>query len=160
MIGKVLWFDNNKGYGFIKAEEIDRDIFFHWTQINTDEEFKEVLNGQKVSFELLERESGRYEATNVEPLRCVNEETGRPLLLVGLLNYSYENTIQEIQIAISNLQRKGAQYIKFAQDYIIATSEPIDDDECDKILYFLLNSDSKDNIIDTIGELNYDIMKI
>ena len=34
MKGYVKWFNNKLGYGFIKSEEIDKDIFIHYSEIN------------------------------------------------------------------------------------------------------------------------------
>lgn len=50
MQGIVKSFDNNKGYGFIKSEEITRDIFVHYSEIQM-EGYKKLLPGDLVSFE-------------------------------------------------------------------------------------------------------------
>ena len=34
MKGYVKWFNDKLGYGFIKSEEIDKDIFIHYSEIN------------------------------------------------------------------------------------------------------------------------------
>ena len=56
MIGKVKWFNANKGYGFINRGEGD-DIFVHYSQIVFDG-YKTLQEGQQVEFELLETEQG------------------------------------------------------------------------------------------------------
>ena len=63
MVGKVKWFNANRGYGFINHEQ-GGDIFVHYTQI-VDEGFKTLEEGQEVEFELLQTEKG-YQARNVE----------------------------------------------------------------------------------------------
>ncbi len=62
MIGKVKWFNNEKGYGFIEYKE-DEDIFVHYSAIK-QEGYKTISEGQYVSFDLLETAKG-YQATNV-----------------------------------------------------------------------------------------------
>ncbi len=56
MIGKVKWFDNKKGYGFILAED-GREIFVHYTGI-VAEGFKGLSEGQSVEYEICENEKG------------------------------------------------------------------------------------------------------
>ncbi len=60
--GTVKWFDNKKGYGFIKREEGD-DIFVHYSAIKGDG-FKTLNQDEKVSFELVEGPKG-LQASNV-----------------------------------------------------------------------------------------------
>lgn len=60
--GKVKWFSNDKGYGFIEAED-GEDIFVHFTGI-IGEGFKTLDDGQSVSFEITEGNRGP-QAANV-----------------------------------------------------------------------------------------------
>ena len=60
--GTVKWFDNKKGYGFIKREEGD-DIFVHYSAIQ-GEGFKTLNQDEKVSFDLVEGPKG-LQASNV-----------------------------------------------------------------------------------------------
>lgn len=48
----VKWFDAKKGYGFIVHPEGGSDIFIHYSQIISDEDFKTLRTGQVVEFEL------------------------------------------------------------------------------------------------------------
>ena len=61
--GVVKWFDNRKGYGFIQRDEIGDDVFVHFREIQ-GEGFKTLFEGQKVEFELIERDKG-FAAENV-----------------------------------------------------------------------------------------------
>jgi CspA family cold shock protein len=54
--GKVKWFDTKKGFGFIQSEE-GNDVFVHYTSIVT-EGFKNLEQGQEVTFELTEGKKG------------------------------------------------------------------------------------------------------
>jgi len=49
--GVVKWFNEKKGYGFIKCEDYDSDIFVHYSAIN-QEGFKTLLQGQFVRFDI------------------------------------------------------------------------------------------------------------
>ncbi len=62
LVGKVKWFNNEKGYGFIIKENYD-DIFVHYSQIQ-DEGFKTLEEGQVVEFELIDSDKG-LQAQNV-----------------------------------------------------------------------------------------------
>ncbi|MBS5114139.1 MAG: cold-shock protein [Erysipelotrichaceae bacterium] len=65
-IGKVKWFDKNKGYGFITDDEQEKDVFVHYSQIN-QEGFKNLLEGERVEFEIVQAERG-LQATNVKKI--------------------------------------------------------------------------------------------
>ncbi len=60
--GKVKWFNETKGYGFIQKDD-GEDVFVHYTSIQGDG-FKTLTEGQRVSFEVVEGERGP-KATNV-----------------------------------------------------------------------------------------------
>ena len=60
--GRVKWFNNEKGYGFIEFTEKD-DIFVHYSAIN-QEGYKTLQEGQIVEITLLETSKG-YQALNV-----------------------------------------------------------------------------------------------
>lgn len=63
--GKVKWFNNEKGFGFIEVEGGD-DVFVHFTAIQGDG-FKSLEEGQEVSFEIVEGNRGP-QAANVTKL--------------------------------------------------------------------------------------------
>lgn len=64
--GKVKWFNNLKGYGFIEYKE-NEDIFVHYSTIIKDG-YKTLDEGQIVEFDLIETETG-YQARNVRPIK-------------------------------------------------------------------------------------------
>ncbi len=49
-IGKVKWFNNAKGYGFIEQPG-EQDIFVHYSAISGDG-YKTLIQGQEVEFEV------------------------------------------------------------------------------------------------------------
>ncbi len=62
-VGKVKWFDERKGYGFISRDDGD-DIFVHFSEIKS-EGFKTLTENQEVSFEIKEGPKG-LQAANVQ----------------------------------------------------------------------------------------------
>ena len=61
--GTVKFFDNAKGFGFITVEGTDKDVFVHFTAINSDD-YKSLNDGDKVQFEIVAGERGD-QAANV-----------------------------------------------------------------------------------------------
>ena len=60
--GRVKWFSEKKGYGFITREDGD-DIFVHYSAIQRDG-FKTLYEGDEVEFEISEGKKG-LQASNV-----------------------------------------------------------------------------------------------
>ena len=61
--GKVKWFSNQKGYGFITTES-GTDVFVHFSAI-ASEGYKTLEEGQEVEFELQKDDKGE-KAVNVK----------------------------------------------------------------------------------------------
>lgn len=61
--GRVKWFNDSKGYGFIEQEH-GEDVFVHFSAIKQDG-FKSLTEGQKVQFEITQGPKGP-QAANVE----------------------------------------------------------------------------------------------
>ncbi|MEE8135490.1 MAG: cold-shock protein [Gemmatimonadales bacterium] len=55
--GKVKWFNEQKGFGFITPDNGDRDCFVHFSAIEGDG-FKSLREGEAVEFEVVEGEKG------------------------------------------------------------------------------------------------------
>ncbi|MCM3088270.1 cold shock protein (beta-ribbon, CspA family) [Bhargavaea ginsengi] len=62
--GKVKWFSNEKGYGFIELDN-GEDVFVHYTGI-TGDGFKTLDEGETVSFEVVEGNRGPQAANVVK----------------------------------------------------------------------------------------------
>ncbi len=63
--GRVKWFSEKKGYGFITQED-GNDVFVHYSAIST-EGFKTLHEGDEVEFEISQGEKG-LQATDVKVL--------------------------------------------------------------------------------------------
>ena len=61
--GKVKWFNESKGFGFIEQEE-GNDVFVHYTAI-AGEGFKTLAEGDAVEFEIVDGPKGPA-AANVQ----------------------------------------------------------------------------------------------
>jgi CspA family cold shock protein len=61
--GRVKWFSEEKGYGYIEGEE--EDFVVHYTEISGDG-FRTLEEGSEVEFEVVEGRRGRKQAAGVE----------------------------------------------------------------------------------------------
>lgn len=68
--GKVKWFNNAKGYGFVLADGSTEDLFVHYSSIVMDG-YKTLKAGQPVAFDTLQASKGVH-AVNIHP--CTTEE--------------------------------------------------------------------------------------
>ncbi|ACN99270.1 cold-shock protein [Sulfurihydrogenibium azorense] len=63
--GTVKWFDSKKGFGFITRDDNGQDIFVHFSAIQ-GRGFKNLEEGQKVEFEIVQEEKGPRAANVVK----------------------------------------------------------------------------------------------
>lgn len=64
--GKVKWFNDQKGFGFITPDEGGKDLFCHHSEIQADG-FRSLAEGQVVEFEAIQDAKGP-KATKVRPV--------------------------------------------------------------------------------------------
>jgi CspA family cold shock protein len=73
--GRVKWFNNKAGYGFITITDGSRsgsDIFVHHSVVNVEnQQYKYLVQGEYVEFDLIKTDSGQheYQASNVSGIR-------------------------------------------------------------------------------------------
>lgn len=61
----VKWFNDTKGFGFIKPDDGSEDLFAHHTAINMGG-FKTLKEGQKVQYDVTQGPKGK-QASNIKP---------------------------------------------------------------------------------------------
>ena len=76
LTGKVKWFNNKAGYGFITVHDEgvnkNNDIFVHFTAVRvTNSQYKYLVQGEYVEFDLVKSDSGphEYKAMNVTGIK-------------------------------------------------------------------------------------------
>ena len=82
-VGNVVWFDQRKGFGFIKiitpgSSFLNKDIFVHFSSVQSQNRFKKLYPGENVSLNVVKNtnDSGKeYTCSNVTGLY------GTPLLV-------------------------------------------------------------------------------
>ncbi|MHB2026728.1 MAG: cold-shock protein [Elusimicrobiota bacterium] len=55
--GKVKWFNDQKGYGFITPDDGSKDLFVHFSSIQGDG-FKSLAENQAVEYDIVETDKG------------------------------------------------------------------------------------------------------
>ncbi|RMF00633.1 MAG: cold shock domain-containing protein [Bacteroidetes bacterium] len=69
--GRVKWFNENKGYGFISVKGQSKDVFAHINDVH-DSGYDKLYKSDIVEFELVEDRIGRTQAVNItayEPVK-------------------------------------------------------------------------------------------
>ncbi|MEH6499118.1 MAG: cold shock domain-containing protein CspD [Pseudoalteromonas distincta] len=78
--GKVKWFNNAKGYGFVVAEGRDEDLFAHYSAIQMDG-YRTLKAGQPVKFDIIQGPKGLH-AVNIQSAEQA-VDTSQPDVHIG-----------------------------------------------------------------------------
>ena len=62
--GKIKWFNSKKGYGFIKDDETNKDIFLHVSALE-ESKLRVLKEDQKISYDIKE-EKDKLQAINIK----------------------------------------------------------------------------------------------
>ena len=65
--GRVKWFDSKKGYGFIKDNDGEKDIFLHVSSLEKSK-LRVLKENQEIQFEIKE-EKGKLQAVNLKRIK-------------------------------------------------------------------------------------------
>ena len=63
-LGKVKWFNAQKGYGFITDDKSEKDVFLHVSALE-ESKLRVLRENQKIQFEIKE-EKGKLKAVNLK----------------------------------------------------------------------------------------------
>lgn len=157
MRGKVLWFDSNKGYGFVKAED-GRELYFHHTNISM-EGYRCVYSGTPVEI---------FMGENNENIKCIVplervSPSGKPILLVAFLVIieGQSDTLIHFNFDVARKAESGIKYITSFPEVIFCTDKPLSKEEKFTIRDIILTN--YNNILynkPICTDLRYDIMFI
>jgi CspA family cold shock protein len=70
--GIVKWFNEKKGYGFIRPNNGQKDVFVHINDVQASG-YKTLIEKEEVEFEITEDNRGRTRATNITAYEYVAE---------------------------------------------------------------------------------------
>ncbi len=97
--GKVKWFNNAKGYGFIRPDAGGDDLFVHYSYINMDG-YKSLKAGQSVSYDVREANKG-FHAVSIQSLDPVTE-TATATESTTLVAETSDNNQEQLSISKAN----------------------------------------------------------
>lgn len=67
LTGKVKWFNDAKGFGFLSRDDGGQDVFCHYSAVKGSG-FRSLVEGQGVTFEVTKGKDDKPQAANVEKL--------------------------------------------------------------------------------------------
>ena len=73
--GKIKWFNENKGYGFISQDTDGKDVFVHYSDIEGDG-FRTLSEGEKVEYELADGPKGPHATID----QCIVQPVSHPFV--------------------------------------------------------------------------------
>lgn len=130
-IGRVKWFNNKTGYGFITVTDGQRsgnDIFVHHSAINVEGQYKYLVQGEYVEFTIVDTPSGKHtcQAGSVNGIKggklmC----TTRHETNVARSAYKKANTTSDAAAASTEGKKSYARSVKPAATSEASTSDAV-----------------------------------
>ena len=99
-IGSVIWFDQKKGFGFVKiitpnSEYNNQEFFIHYSSIQSENTFKKLFPNENISLDIIknesEDESKKYSITNVTGLFGTGLMIDNPKYIFKVIKKRLEN---------------------------------------------------------------------
>ena len=142
MTGKVIWFNDSAGYGFIRPDNEDKDYFFHWRDIISEQGYKDISSGSRVSFNPQTRD-GKCTCLNVRQIQELNPANNKPLVYVTVLKIKDNMNTTNLIIDLSSYSAKSLKYLNLFTNYAILSSSKL-----------ILNYEEYDYIISKMNDTN------
>lgn len=154
--GKVLWFQQSKGY--IKDVESAEDFSFHWSDIATPDEtgYYEVYPGDEVVFDIIET-GLKLKATNIKRKPSISTN-GKPLIKVIHMGAPKNLRVAEFNVRYLSKTQYGIKYLTSYEDKIFGSSEPISESDMRQV--YNLSQDVGAKFCSTGELLSFDIIFI
>ena len=122
MFGRVLWFDSEKGYGFLKGDD-GNERFFHHTDILMDG-YKYTYSGTPVEFTTGLNKNGEEAAFNIKQLERLSPN-GKIMIMVSFLELNEDTTLTHFNFDIASKAESGIKFIKMIDKYIVCTNKKV-----------------------------------
>lgn len=122
MRGKVLFL--NKTYGFIRSDEVEKDIFFHFSSILKDG-YKTVERGTLVEFDLKTDDKG-VEAVNIKE---VLSEDGKETIIIKIYKHDNCVVLDDFYFSVITKMAFGLKYLYIVGENMICTSHTVKEHE-------------------------------
>lgn len=105
--GKVKWFNNAKGYGFILPDDGGDDLFAHYSSIEMDG-YKTLKAGQEVVFEILAGPKGKH-ATHIQAGAEAPDEESSSAVDVHVDEFNLNGAEQESTPSVASVSLDAEQ---------------------------------------------------
>ena len=129
--GTVKWFNDQKGFGFIKQDDVNEDIFVHHTAIKM-EGFRTLAPGEPVDYELKQDDKG-FKAINVTR----SEQAPAAEIAPEAAPQTIEAPTEEIaaeEILVEETPEAAPQTIETPAEEILAEEAPAEEAIAEKVV--------------------------
>lgn len=146
--GKVLFFLNLKGYGFVQDLSTKKEYYFHYKVIESKESFKKLERGDYVDYEIGDGENP--DVTSIKKIERIVD--GKPVCRAGIIFYQGKADILDV---IKVISAPGLKYVIPSDGAILVSEYDISEDAKEYMKQFMEKEDSLP-VINT--DLKYDLI--